>query len=681
MNILNTDGRLTPQYTEQNKSSRSPSTVVSIRSPSESSKSPKPQPEKFNDNEFNDNEPKFDSNLATINEKVVPGIKKNAFVHKLYTMLSDKSLLNLIWWNEDNELKNTFSLMPGKEFSKILTNFFKHGNVASFVRQLHMYGFHKVNDTHQVSNSNDNQVWEFKHSSGRFKKDDEEGLIYIKRRSSSNSNKSSNQANPPKLPTDNVYYPMYFHDQMMPYVPYQVYPQGQLQQQLHFQPHTVHHYPHVIHGQGITVPQHQVSQLPNLHVPYQMYAHPQGHSHPPGHPQPHPQGHQPHSQGHLPHPPHPHHQHSQQSPKLPDQKPLKEPVPHRPISRSASPNWTQDSHHQKHRLSNTSPTTIIHRPSNASPTSFVHRASTTSPTNVSHLPPTTSPSGNIQNYNPLQFRKIWNNPNERPRNPSLMYDPLATVPRPHSSHGREGQEKIAGIKEENDNDIKKDNETSDSLAGPINHTINNFQLRPKEYPRSLPPSEAQTPSHPLHHGQHSHTHPHASHPHPNHPIAIPHVSSLPGSLPNSLPGSLSGISGPIPGSLSGASITDKIRPSLAEIYKFQDSVSTNNSIFSNTSSISSNSSNRDNSIISQKDSIVSMKDSIVSIDKFKSSPVVGSTVNNPTTISGLGKFRSSTPPQKSNSPIMRSQSSNSNKVSIHSLLDGNDDKRRKLSDY
>lgn len=109
-------------------------------------------------------------------------VKSNAFVSKLYRMLQDPSLQHLIWWTNSKD-DNIFALYPDKEFANALTNYFKHGNVASFVRQLHMYGFHKVLDP----NLNDkvSQVWEFKHSLGKFKKNDENSLSYIKRRSTS----------------------------------------------------------------------------------------------------------------------------------------------------------------------------------------------------------------------------------------------------------------------------------------------------------------------------------------------------------------------------------------------------------------------------------------------------------------------------------------------------------------
>lgn len=104
-----------------------------------------------------------------------------AFIHKLYNMLEDSSISHLITWTPSNE---SFVITPGEEFSKVLAQYFKHTNVSSFVRQLNMYGFHKVNDTF---NSSDYNQWEFKHGGGAFKRGDVDSLRAIKRRASRQS--------------------------------------------------------------------------------------------------------------------------------------------------------------------------------------------------------------------------------------------------------------------------------------------------------------------------------------------------------------------------------------------------------------------------------------------------------------------------------------------------------------
>ncbi|ODQ60275.1 hypothetical protein WICANDRAFT_23713, partial [Wickerhamomyces anomalus NRRL Y-366-8] len=93
-------------------------------------------------------------------------------------MLEDDDLKHLIWWSSTNE---SFVITPGEEFSKALAQYFKHTNVASFVRQLNMYGFHKVSDGNTTENS-EVTTWEFRHSSGSFRKGDIDSLKSIKRR-------------------------------------------------------------------------------------------------------------------------------------------------------------------------------------------------------------------------------------------------------------------------------------------------------------------------------------------------------------------------------------------------------------------------------------------------------------------------------------------------------------------
>lgn len=141
-----------------------------------------------------------------------PNLKRSAFVHKLYAMLSDQTLSGLIWWTR-TDLDGTFAVLPCADFCTALTKYFKHGNIASFVRQLHMYGFHKVSDDNtSMYPTQSRLMWEFKHSSGIFKKGDEDSLAFIKRRSSSNSSKFSNTTttspllqNGPPTPTPQVF--------------------------------------------------------------------------------------------------------------------------------------------------------------------------------------------------------------------------------------------------------------------------------------------------------------------------------------------------------------------------------------------------------------------------------------------------------------------------------------------
>ncbi|KAI9275971.1 HSF-type DNA-binding-domain-containing protein [Sporodiniella umbellata] len=110
---------------------------------------------------------------------------QSAFVNKLYRMLEDFSIKHLISWSEQGD---TFSVPNPTRFSKlVLPQYFKHNNWQSFVRQLNMYGFHKVND--MIHTNPDNQTWEFKHPD--FKKGAIDNLQHIKRKINTRNNYKS----------------------------------------------------------------------------------------------------------------------------------------------------------------------------------------------------------------------------------------------------------------------------------------------------------------------------------------------------------------------------------------------------------------------------------------------------------------------------------------------------------
>ncbi|KAI1002017.1 hypothetical protein K3495_g6185 [Podosphaera aphanis] len=109
-----------------------------------------------------------------------PKVVQTAFIHKLYNMLEDQSIQHLISWSNTAE---SFVMSPSNDFSKVLSQYFKHTNISSFVRQLNMYGFHKVSDVFHTG-SPESPLWEFKHGNGNFKRGDLVGLREIKRRAS-----------------------------------------------------------------------------------------------------------------------------------------------------------------------------------------------------------------------------------------------------------------------------------------------------------------------------------------------------------------------------------------------------------------------------------------------------------------------------------------------------------------
>ncbi|CAO3663442.1 unnamed protein product [Rhizopus stolonifer] len=91
--------------------------------------------------------------------------KNTAFVSKLFEMVNDEKTVELISWNGSGD---QFTIYNNIEFSsQVLPRYFKHCNWSSFVRQLNMYDFHKINDTvldsDESSNRENQQRWDFKH--------------------------------------------------------------------------------------------------------------------------------------------------------------------------------------------------------------------------------------------------------------------------------------------------------------------------------------------------------------------------------------------------------------------------------------------------------------------------------------------------------------------------------------
>lgn len=87
---------------------------------------------------------------------------KPAFVMKIWSMVNDPANHEYIRWNDNGK---TFQVFHREEFMKlILPKYFKHNNFTSFVRQLNMYGWHKVQDisngTLQRDDKND-EIWVF----------------------------------------------------------------------------------------------------------------------------------------------------------------------------------------------------------------------------------------------------------------------------------------------------------------------------------------------------------------------------------------------------------------------------------------------------------------------------------------------------------------------------------------
>ncbi|KAJ3195405.1 stress-responsive transcription factor hsf1 [Irineochytrium annulatum] len=84
-----------------------------------------------------------------------------AFLNKLYNMVSDEDTNDLIHWSDDG---TAFIVQRHEDFARdVLPKFFKHNNFSSFVRQLNMYGFHKIPHIGQGALHSDGlpEMWEF----------------------------------------------------------------------------------------------------------------------------------------------------------------------------------------------------------------------------------------------------------------------------------------------------------------------------------------------------------------------------------------------------------------------------------------------------------------------------------------------------------------------------------------
>ncbi|RKP12783.1 hypothetical protein BJ684DRAFT_11006, partial [Piptocephalis cylindrospora] len=83
------------------------------------------------------------------------------FLAKLYCMVNDPETDRLIAWAPNGA---SFYVFRSDELARtVLPKFFKHGNFSSFVRQLNLYGFHKVPQLTQatLATSSRAECWQF----------------------------------------------------------------------------------------------------------------------------------------------------------------------------------------------------------------------------------------------------------------------------------------------------------------------------------------------------------------------------------------------------------------------------------------------------------------------------------------------------------------------------------------
>ncbi|KAG6840853.1 hypothetical protein C0991_003723 [Blastosporella zonata] len=90
-----------------------------------------------------------------------------AFLQKLHEMVNDPNNAELIRWSDAGD---SFFVLDHERFAReVLGRWFKHQNFASFVRQLNMYGFHKIPHLQQgvLKSDTDTEHWNFAHANFR----------------------------------------------------------------------------------------------------------------------------------------------------------------------------------------------------------------------------------------------------------------------------------------------------------------------------------------------------------------------------------------------------------------------------------------------------------------------------------------------------------------------------------
>ncbi|OBZ65652.1 Heat shock factor protein [Grifola frondosa] len=98
------------------------------------------------------------THLSKAARQVVP-----PFLQKLYEIVNDPRNEELIRWSENGD---SFYVLNHEKFAReVLGRWFKHQKFASFVRQLNMYGFHKIPHLQQgvLKSETDTEPWHFEH--------------------------------------------------------------------------------------------------------------------------------------------------------------------------------------------------------------------------------------------------------------------------------------------------------------------------------------------------------------------------------------------------------------------------------------------------------------------------------------------------------------------------------------
>jgi len=101
-----------------------------------------------------------------------PAASVPAFLSKLWKMVDNPESDDLVAWTNSG---SSFVILDQMQFSKmILPYYYKHSNISSFIRQLNMYGFHKISGVESGSLKSEEESLEFAH---QFFLRGQEGLL------------------------------------------------------------------------------------------------------------------------------------------------------------------------------------------------------------------------------------------------------------------------------------------------------------------------------------------------------------------------------------------------------------------------------------------------------------------------------------------------------------------------
>ncbi len=134
--------------------------------------------------------------------RAIPTNKNNpAFLNKLRSMVDDPNTDELIRWSPDGA---SFFVPNHVRFGdEVLPRFFKHNRFSSFVRQLNMYGFHKVPHLQQGALKHDSpqesELWEF--SNPHFHRDHPDWLAKVQRKKGPRDDKDNQAEREPSAAT------------------------------------------------------------------------------------------------------------------------------------------------------------------------------------------------------------------------------------------------------------------------------------------------------------------------------------------------------------------------------------------------------------------------------------------------------------------------------------------------